>query len=82
MVKLNNGSKLKKMLLKVKIKNFLSIKEEEVIKINNGQTSIIGKNESGKSTILKAIKKLNGEKITKKEKNSSLRNKSLIRNYL
>lgn len=64
------------MLLKVKIKNFLSIKEEEVIKINNGQTSIIGKNESGKSTILKAIKKLNGEKITKKEKNSSLRNKS------
>ncbi len=63
------------MLLKVKIKNFLSIKDEEVIKINNGITSIIGKNESGKSTILKAIRKLNGEKITKKEKNSSLRNK-------
>lgn len=62
------------MLVKVKIKNFLSIKDEETIKINNGITSIIGKNESGKSTILKAIKKLNGEQITKKEKNSNLKN--------
>lgn len=63
------------MLVNVKIKNFLSIKDEEVIKINNGITSIIGKNESGKSTILKAIEKLNGKKIEKQEKNSSLRNK-------
>lgn len=63
------------MLINVKIKNFLSIKDEEVIKINNGITSIIGKNESGKSTILKAIEKLNGKKIEKQEKNSSLRNK-------
>lgn len=63
------------MLINVKIKNFLSIKDEEVIKINNGITSIIGKNESGKSTILKAIEKLNGKQIEKQEKNSSLRNK-------
>lgn len=56
------------MLVNVKIKNFLSIKNEEVIKINNGITSIIGKNESGKSTILKAIEKLNGKKIEKQEK--------------
>lgn len=64
------------MLIKVKIKNFLSIKEEETIKINNTLTSIIGKNESGKSTVLKAIKKLNGGRITEKEKNSSLKGMS------
>lgn len=63
------------MLINVKIKNFLSIKEEETIKINNSITSIIWKNGSGKSIILKAIEKLNGKKIQKQEKNSACRNK-------
>lgn len=62
------------MLIKVTVRNFLSIKEEENIKINNHITSIIGKNESGKSTILKAIAKLNGNKINVDEKNTNLKN--------
>lgn len=70
------------MLVKVIINNFLSIKEEQVIKLNKGATSVIGKNESGKSTILKAIYKLNGTPITKQEKNVSLKNeKTFIKGY-
>lgn len=61
------------MLSKVTIKNFLSIKNEQTIKINKDITSIIGKNESGKSTILKAINKLNGLKIENDEKNVELK---------
>ena len=61
-------------LVKVIIKNFLSIKEEQVLKLNNGITSIVGLNESGKTSILKAIEKLNGKKITKNEKNKSMKN--------
>ena len=61
------------MLSKVIIKNFLSIKEEQTIKINKDFTSIIGKNESGKSTILKAINKLNGYGIKNEEKNVELK---------
>lgn len=61
------------MLSKVIIKNFLSIKEEQTIKINKDFTSIIGKNESGKSTVLKAIDKLNGYKIENSEKNVELK---------
>ncbi len=64
------------MLTKVVIKNFLSIKDEETIKLNKDVTSIIGKNESGKSTILKAINKLNGSQITKQEKNVSIKEES------
>ena len=62
------------MLSKVTIKNFLSIKNEQTIKINKDITSIIGKNESGKSTVLKAINKLNGIKIEVDEKNVELKN--------
>ena len=61
------------MLIKVVIKNFLSIKDEQTIKINKDVTSIIGKNESGKSTLLKAINKLNGNSILRTEKNVSLK---------
>lgn len=61
------------MLSKVTIKNFLSIKNEQTIKINKDITSVIGKNESGKSTILKAINKLNGLKIETDEKNVELK---------
>ncbi len=61
------------MLSKVKIKNFLSIKDEQTIKINKDITSVIGKNESGKSTILKAINKLNGYGIENEEKNVELK---------
>lgn len=56
-------------LVKVYIKNFRSIKEEVFVKINNTITTVIGLNESGKSTLLKAIEKLNGIKINEKEKN-------------
>lgn len=63
------------MLSKVIIKNFLSIKDEQTIKINKDLTSIIGKNESGKSTILKAINKLNGSRIENEEKNVELKSK-------
>lgn len=61
------------MLSKIIIKNFLSIKEEQTIKINKDFTSIIGKNESGKSTLLKAINKLNGYGIKNEEKNVELK---------
>lgn len=61
------------MLSKVTIKNFLSIKNEQTIKINKDITSVIGKNESGKSTVLKAINKLNGLKIETDEKNVELK---------
>lgn len=68
------------MLSKVIIKNFLSIKDEQTIKINKDLTSIIGKNESGKSTILKAINKLNGYGIKNEEKNVELKSeKSYIK---
>ena len=62
------------MLSKITIKNFLSIKGEQTIKVNKDITSIIGKNESGKSTILKAINKLNGHKIDDVEKNVGMKN--------
>lgn len=63
-------------LVKVAIKNFQSIKDEEVIKINNTITTIVGLNESGKSTLLKAIEKLNGSQIEKKEKNKDRKYKN------
>lgn len=70
------------MLVKVVIKNFMSIKDEQKVKLNKDITAIIGKNESGKSTLLKAISKLNGESITKQEKNVSLKNEnSYIKGY-
>lgn len=61
------------MLSKIKIKNYLSIKDEETLKVNKDITAIIGKNESGKTTILKAINKLNGSKIERDEKNVALK---------
>lgn len=63
-------------LVKVTIKNFQSIKAETTIKINNTITTIIGLNESGKSTILKAIDKLNGYQIEKNEKNKEKKYKN------
>lgn len=69
-------------LLKIKIKNFLSIKEEQTLKLNNGITSLIGLNEAGKTSVLKAITKLNGEKIKPEEKNKKMKNsKSMISGY-
>ena len=62
------------MITKIRIKNFGSIKDEQLIKFNKDVTTFIGKNESGKSTILKAIDKLNGDKILESEKNVLLRN--------
>ena len=56
------------MITKIRIKNFGSIKDEQLIKFNKDVTTFIGKNESGKSTILKAIDKLNGDKILESEK--------------
>lgn len=57
------------MLEKILIKNYLSIINEQELKISNRITTLIGGNATGKSTILKAINKLNGEKISDKEKN-------------
>lgn len=62
------------MITKIRIKNFGSIKDEQLIKFNKDVTTFIGKNESGKSTILKDIDKLNGDKILESEKNVLLRN--------
>lgn len=57
-------------LVEVRIENFGSIKNEVKLKIEDGITCLIGLNESGKTTILKAIKKINsGSGITKEEKN-------------
>ena len=50
------------MITKIRIKNFGSIKDEEIIKFNKDVTTFIGKNESGKSTLLRAIAKLNSGK--------------------
>lgn len=61
------------MITKIRIKNFGSIKDEEIIKFNKDVTTFIGKNESGKSTLLKAIAKLNNGKILESEKNVLLR---------
>lgn len=57
------------MLEKVFIENFLSIVNEQELKISNKITTLIGGNAAGKTTILKAINKINGEKIEEKEKN-------------
>lgn len=57
------------MLEKVFIENFLSIYNNQELKVSNKLTTLIGGNASGKSTILKAINKMNGEKIDIKEKN-------------
>ncbi len=57
------------MLEKIFIKNYLSIVNEQELKISNRITTLIGGNAAGKTSILKAISKLNGEIIDKKEKN-------------
>lgn len=57
------------MLEKVFIKNYLSVVNEQELKVSNRITALIGGNATGKTSVLKAIEKLNGEKIDKKEKN-------------
>lgn len=66
------------MITKIRIKNFGSIKDEEIIKFNKDVTTFIGKNESGKSTLLRAIAKLNRGKILESEKNVLLREKDSV----
>lgn len=66
------------MITKIRIKNFGSIKDEEIIKFNKDVTTFIGKNESGKSTLLRAIDKLNNGKILESEKNVLLREEESI----
>lgn len=56
-------------LIRIEIENFGSIKEKQSLTINKGITTLIGLNESGKTTILNAIYKLNGESIEDDEKN-------------
>lgn len=65
-------------LVKIYIKNFLSIKDEQELKINDSLTTLVGLNEAGKTTILKAIEKLNGKKIEKNEKNKCLKSEYSI----
>ena len=57
------------MLEKVFISNYLSINEKQELKVSNRLTTLIGANGSGKSSILKAINKLNGIQVQKTEKN-------------
>lgn len=57
------------MLEKIYIENFLSLVNEQELKISNRITTLIGGNAAGKTSILKAINKLNGESIDTKEKN-------------
>ena len=57
------------MLEKIYIENFLSLVNEQELKISNRITTLIGGNAAGKTSILRAISKLNGELIDKKEKN-------------
>lgn len=66
------------MITKIRIKNFGSIKDEEIIKFNKDVTTFIGKNESGKSTLLRAIAKLNNGKILESEKNVLLREEDSV----
>ena len=70
------------MLEKIEILNFLSIRERQVLKVSNKLTTIIGENASGKSAILKAVEKLNGNEIEEKEKNILLKeNESEIKAF-
>ena len=57
---------------KLNIHSYGKIKDKE-IKFRNHINIIFGKNESGKSTILKAINKLNGYGIKNEEKNVELK---------
>lgn len=66
------------MITKIRIKNFGSIKDEEIIKFNKDVTTFIGKNESGKSTLLRAINKLNNGNILESEKNVLLREEESV----
>ena len=62
------------MLEKIYIENFLSLVNEQELKISNRITTLIGGNAAGKTSILKAISKLNGESIETKEKNINHKN--------
>ena len=62
------------MLEKIYIENYLSLVNEQELKISNRITTLIGGNAAGKTSILKAISKLNGEPIDKKEKNINHKN--------
>lgn len=63
------------ILKKVKITNFKSINSEKIIDINDSVTTIIGLNESGKTSILDAINKLDGTSISREEINVNNRDK-------
>lgn len=62
------------MFEKIYIENFLSLVNEQELKISNRITTLIGGNAAGKTSILKAISKLNGESIDTKEKNINHKN--------
>lgn len=66
------------MIIKIEIQNFGSIKSKETIKFNKDITAFIGKNESGKSTILRAIYKLNNGKIEDSDKNVQLKSQESL----
>lgn len=63
------------MLEKVFISNYLSLVSEQELKVSNRITALIGGNATGKTSVLKAIEKLNGEKIEIKEKNINFEEK-------
>lgn len=63
------------MLIKVEIENYMSLKDEQTIKFNKDVTTLIGKNEAGKSCVLSACEKLNGLEIDDTEKNVECRDR-------
>lgn len=68
------------MLEKVFISNYLSLISEQELKVSNRITALIGGNATGKTSVLKAIEKLNGEKVELKEKNINFEEKETIIN--
>lgn len=65
---------------RIQIENFRSIKSENIV-FNNNCMILLGKNEAGKSNILKAIAAVFGEyKVTNKDKRKRIENER-IENY-
>lgn len=69
-------------LTTIKIKNFRSIKDEEVVFSHNCLV-LLGKNEAGKSNVLKAIASVFGKyKVTDKDRRKKIDNERIDENYV
>lgn len=69
-------------LSKILIKNFRSIKNETIV-FNNNCLVLLGKNEAGKSNILKAIASVFGKyEVTEKDKRKKIDNEKIEESYV